>query len=594
MSTVNNSVSGFGSFPASLGSATPSFAIGRQDGTHENLTIRIKPGDVGVNSNGRMPPQVTITGKQLEEIIFKHYGLDPDNAADRQTLNERLGTTESNDPFAGVKTSDTITLILDKKQYVFRGTIDTSLKQAIQGVAQTKNAAQPPTGENQNGQPIAGKNGTDEAARRRAELNQKMPNVPGLPPTGDMQRTREAIERFQKVMEGIGEYAKENPPTPEMLGEMVDRLQTVLDLIGIIDPTPLADGASGIISAAKGQFGYAALSMIAAVIPYAGDLLKLGKLPKIMKSGEEMVELAIKAPKITEEALETLSNFRKSLDDIPLENVPQATKEMIAGVRGKIDNFVEIEKKLKEVANGQVLKQGGWIGKEIKVGDKLPEGYHWKGEQISRNPNKAEANYAALQVGENGTIVLAKGERLSNANTMRKNFRAAIEADLSAQGLKGADLRKAVDAEMGRVQIHHLLPDETIQKTALGKAAQKAGYSLDNGENLKGMPRTAGSIKADETGHWTNHPEYTRQVTERMDQVRDELLQNPKWKTLNDVPPSVIKTKMKELETEFKTLIKDGNAPRRADGSLAKLEAQPPQPRQVASMLLGGRNDIRV
>ncbi len=61
-----------------------------------------------------------------------------------------------------------------------------------------------------------------------------------------------------------------------------------LDVIGLIDPTPLSDGLNAALYIAEGDVKNAAISLAGAVMPYAGDLLKVSKL------GERIVARATK------------------------------------------------------------------------------------------------------------------------------------------------------------------------------------------------------------------------------------------------------------------------------------------------------------
>jgi hypothetical protein len=63
-----------------------------------------------------------------------------------------------------------------------------------------------------------------------------------------------------------------------------------LDIVGIFDPTPVSDGINVGLSAKKGNWGDAIISGIG-IIPYVGDLAKLGKVEKDVKIIEKAVEL---------------------------------------------------------------------------------------------------------------------------------------------------------------------------------------------------------------------------------------------------------------------------------------------------------------
>ncbi|CZF80682.1 hypothetical protein GCE9029_02138 [Grimontia celer] len=78
--------------------------------------------------------------------------------------------------------------------------------------------------------------------------------------------------RDKKLWEEAGEIAKNNP-------------QIITDITGIFDPTPASDGISAVISAAKGDWLGAGLSLVS-MIPYAGDAL--AKPAKFAKYGSKV------------------------------------------------------------------------------------------------------------------------------------------------------------------------------------------------------------------------------------------------------------------------------------------------------------------
>jgi hypothetical protein len=109
------------------------------------------------------------------------------------------------------------------------------------------------------------------------------------------------------------------------------------------------------------------------------------------------------------------------------------------------------------------------------------------------------------------------------------------------------------------VQIHHVIPDELVRNTELGRAAQKAGYNLDRSENLTGLAKSEkAKLSPDEIGHWTNHPEYTRAVQKKMEKAAIDL--KDEYGSLEKIPKDIILQKMKKIEDEFRKLIKTGLA----------------------------------
>lgn len=76
-----------------------------------------------------------------------------------------------------------------------------------------------------------------------------------------------------------------------------DLATLILDLIGIFDPTPIADGASGLLSVFRGEWTQAGLS-VAAMIPYLGDTGKVLKFTKMLKEFRHLGDMAGDAAKV--------------------------------------------------------------------------------------------------------------------------------------------------------------------------------------------------------------------------------------------------------------------------------------------------------
>ena len=57
----------------------------------------------------------------------------------------------------------------------------------------------------------------------------------------------------------------------------LDVTQMALDIVGLVDPTPISDGVNGLISLGRSDWLGAGISAVS-MIPYVGDAAKLGKL----------------------------------------------------------------------------------------------------------------------------------------------------------------------------------------------------------------------------------------------------------------------------------------------------------------------------
>ncbi len=127
----------------------------------------------------------------------------------------------------------------------------------------------------------------------------------------------------------------------------LDITQIGLDIVGIFEPTPFADGANTLISLGRGDWLGAGLSVLG-VIPYVGDLAKLGKLGKWAKTVANGVELAAKNPaaaKILEPALRKVHDALKAIPEGVLKKLPDDAREAIQGMKKQLDEFFGVAKK---------------------------------------------------------------------------------------------------------------------------------------------------------------------------------------------------------------------------------------------------------
>jgi RHS repeat-associated protein len=84
---------------------------------------------------------------------------------------------------------------------------------------------------------------------------------------------------FGKAWAISGPHAAASPWAPyPRNGNLLDNVQSSLDIIGTFDPTPITDSINGVVSAFRGNYGSAGVSLASALIPYAGDTLKAGKV----------------------------------------------------------------------------------------------------------------------------------------------------------------------------------------------------------------------------------------------------------------------------------------------------------------------------
>jgi hypothetical protein len=83
------------------------------------------------------------------------------------------------------------------------------------------------------------------------------------------------------------------PGTPR---EYVELGHAILDAIGVVDPFGVADGINALWYVAEDRYWEAGLSAVGALVPYGGDLLKLGRgaVKGSVDAAEEVVEVSVR------------------------------------------------------------------------------------------------------------------------------------------------------------------------------------------------------------------------------------------------------------------------------------------------------------
>jgi hypothetical protein len=123
----------------------------------------------------------------------------------------------------------------------------------------------------------------------------------------------------------------------------LDLLQFALDIVGIVEPTPTADGASLLVSLARGQWFNAAISGVS-MVPYIGDLAKVGKLPRYAHSVSEAIRLAAADERFATRLRPALQKLREALERVPMGHLPEGARQTIRRIKDEIDAFLRGER----------------------------------------------------------------------------------------------------------------------------------------------------------------------------------------------------------------------------------------------------------
>ena len=133
---------------------------------------------------------------------------------------------------------------------------------------------------------------------------------------------------------------------------ILDIGQISLDLIGIVEPTPFADGTNVVISILRGNLLDAGLSAVS-LVPYIGDLAKAGKLGSWAATVETIVSRYagqsaeyIASTPLGKVALPALERINNQIDNIQnaaggaiWRNLPEGTQQTLLELKQKIDSI---------------------------------------------------------------------------------------------------------------------------------------------------------------------------------------------------------------------------------------------------------------
>ena len=115
--------------------------------------------------------------------------------------------------------------------------------------------------------------------------------------------------------------------------------------------------------------------------------------------------------------------------------------------------------------------------------------------------------------------------RISDANAMKRNYKA-VHGDIPADH-----------------QLHHIIPDNVVQRNSLAREAYKRGYDLDRASNLEALPKYG---KPGELVHRGPHSKWDDHVEEVLSEKTKPLLKKYKVNSVEKLPKN--KKVNKDLE----------------------------------------------
>lgn len=141
-----------------------------------------------------------------------------------------------------------------------------------------------------------------------------------------------------------GQRAGNSPPgglTDAQKELALDLTQMGLDVAGLFDPTPISDGANGIVSLFRGDWLGAGISAVS-MIPYVGDAAKLGKLGKWGETVMKAVDLAKTDSAFAQAVGPALKKISDAIGAAPegvLNALPESARNTLSTMKRQIDEL---------------------------------------------------------------------------------------------------------------------------------------------------------------------------------------------------------------------------------------------------------------
>ena len=165
-----------------------------------------------------------------------------------------------------------------------------------------------------------------------------------------------------------------------------DVLIAALDIVGIVDPTGVADIAAASLEAKNGNWGSALLSGMG-VIPYVGDIGKVGKVGKHLKTIEKAIDGAKAVhgnSKASTKAQHVYEIFETATDNV--------VKTGISG--GKVSNA---DKSYRATSQVNKMNKAEGQGKyDSRIVEKIPAGQGAKQKALDAEKTNANKNRSTL------------------------------------------------------------------------------------------------------------------------------------------------------------------------------------------------------
>ena len=181
---------------------------------------------------------------------------------------------------------------------------------------------------------------------------------------------------------------------------LLDLGQMILDLSGILDPTPVSDGCNVLISLTRGDWTGAGISSIS-LIPYVGDLAKAGKLGRWSQTVHKCIDLARRNARFAERARPLLKQLARLFDEVPVRLVPDAARVQLLRIKEALASVLGISTRLsrRAVLDAYLKEWQSYISRIHLLPQASGNGVLW-----SRLPGNAEEAQRLAKLEDKQTL----------------------------------------------------------------------------------------------------------------------------------------------------------------------------------------------
>ena len=119
---------------------------------------------------------------------------------------------------------------------------------------------------------------------------------------------------------------------------VLELTETGFDVTGLVDPTPCCDAGGAVCAGARGDWKGASISVVG-MIPYFGDLAKLGKLAKKVKMIERVIERCRESAAFAERARPLLEAISRAIGN-SLHCLPDEIADPLRKLKDLLDDYL--------------------------------------------------------------------------------------------------------------------------------------------------------------------------------------------------------------------------------------------------------------